>query len=523
MKKKLKFGLGGLLLLVGVTALSGCTASFCSDKDKAHMLFAFDYGVTDYKDVEEPIDPSEQGYYYHWKDNNTYEKLDLKAGVKFTTSYEFCKTIDDINASAVKDSVNIPSLHYWEVLDALFIEDAFKIAKVEEAENKKLSFELPTNLNELTAEQIRRDLTVEDSTPGLLDVYGYTKFLDENSKDNPLWDSWNKRNTKARRILLDEGYPDDAASNDYTKYYQSKMNSKISSYRSCLATTTDYYGAYGPHAIPVEIEGKAWTNWKGLLEFLFVWPIGAFIDVLTKGFLNMGTASGWAQVTAIFIVTIVIRSLILLATFKQTKSNAKMTELQPEITRIQQKYPNANTNPYEKQRMAQEMGALYKKNGVKPLGSLLIMIIQFPIFICVWGAMQGSAYLSSGSFLGLRLSDSIGSTMTSASSWSNGGGLTALLLFLAMSIAQAVAMLLPQHLQKKKAKDVAKLGRNPSQKSQSNKMKWFTYIMLAMIIFMGFSLASGMGVYWFFGALFSIGQTLVTQALTKKSQRKGKK
>ena len=518
MKKKLKFGLGGLLLLVGVTALSGCTASFCSDKDKAHMLFAFDYGVTDYKSTG-----TEQGYYIHWNNDSTYEKRNLGASVFYTTNLEFCKTIDDINASAVKENIEIPSLHYWEVMDAIFLEDAFKIAKAEEAETKKLSFDLPANPEDLTAEQIRRDLTVEDSIPGLLDVYGYTKFLDEKSEDDPLWDSWNARNTKVRRVLLDEGVPDDAASNDYTKFYQSKMNGKIASYRSCLATTTDYYGAYGPHAIPVEIEGKAWTNWKGLLEFLFVWPIGAFIDVLTKGFLNMGTASGWAQVTAIFIVTIVIRSLILLATFKQTKSTAKMTELQPEITKIQQKYPNANTNPYEKQRMAQEMGALYKKNGVKPLGSLLVMIIQFPIFICVWGAMQGSAYLSSGSFLGLRLSDSIGSTMTNASSWSNGGGLTALLLFLAMSIAQAVAMLLPQHLQKKKAKDVAKLGRNPSQKSQANKMKWFTYIMLAMIIFMGFSLASGMGVYWFFGALFSIGQTLVTQSLAKKSQKKGKK
>jgi membrane protein insertase Oxa1/YidC/SpoIIIJ len=43
--------------------------------------------------------------------------------------------------------------------------------------------------------------------------------------------------------------------------------------------------------------------------------------------------------------------------------------------------------------------------------------------------------------------------------------------------------------------------------------------MMAMIIFMGFSLASGMGVYWFIGALFSVGQTLVTQAITSKKNK----
>jgi membrane protein insertase Oxa1/YidC/SpoIIIJ len=36
-------------------------------------------------------------------------------------------------------------------------------------------------------------------------------------------------------------------------------------------------------------------------------------------------------------------------------------------------------------------------------------------------------------------------------------------------------------------------------------------MMLIMIIFMGFSLPSAMGIYWFFGALISVGQTLITR------------
>ena len=153
------------------------------------------------------------------------------------------------------------------------------------------------------------------------------------------------------------------------------------------------------------------------------------------------------------------------------------------------------------------------------------MVIQFPVFICVWGALSGSAALSSGEVLNLKLSLTIREVIFDASNWwipANGGlpsAVTALFLFLLMAGAQAVSMLLPQWMQKARAKKVAKTGKNPAADSQNNKMKWFTYIMLAMIIFMGFSLVSAMGVYWFVGALISIGQTLIMQSIAAKRKK----
>ena len=151
------------------------------------------------------------------------------------------------------------------------------------------------------------------------------------------------------------------------------------------------------------------------------------------------------------------------------------------------------------------------------------MIIQFPVFICVWGALSGSAALSTGSFLNLNLSSSISSVLFNASEWNiaNGGGaLTALFLFIFMALAQAVAMLLPQWMQKAKQKKVTKLGKNPARQQQNRNMQIFTWVMLAMIIFMGFSLASGMGVFWLIGALFSVAQTLITQMIMAKKAKK---
>jgi membrane protein insertase Oxa1/YidC/SpoIIIJ len=92
-----------------------------------------------------------------------------------------------------------------------------------------------------------------------------------------------------------------------------------------------------------------------------------------------------------------------------------------------------------------------------------------------------------------------------------------------MAGSQVVSMLLPQWIQKSKLKKLEKLGKNPAQKQQDNKMKWFTYIMMVMIIVMGFSLASAMGVYWLIGALISIAQTLITNAVNNRKTHKKKK
>mgnify|MGYP003319401613 CR=1 FL=1 len=128
---------------------------------------------------------------------------------------------------------------------------------------------------------------------------------------------------------------------------------------------------------------------------------------------------------------------MLLVTIRSTQANAKMQALQPELTRIQNKYPNANTNQYEKQRMAEEMQKLYKKNGINPLSTLITLIVQFPVFICVWGALQGAASLSTDAVLGLNLSLTIREVLFDSRYWTaagNFGAVTALVLFILIHV-----------------------------------------------------------------------------------------
>lgn len=505
MKKKLKIGLLISALFGGTILLSSCTANFCTLKDQSRMLFAYENGVTTYYNSGDPDKPAEA------------KPLDGFDDVYYYANYSNSANILEVIKKGKEAGVSVPDLEnkdgqldFFVALDRFVLEDAMARAS---ASGK----------------------TLDDVLQSLYQ-YGYLKFYDEKSKDNAqIWENfdyyWNKT---TEYIVSSKGSIDFVPSSDFKKQYKTTIGATINANRSCLTTMEGNYGLYGPSKEHVILEAKnygdAWN--KGFFEGLLVWPIGAFIDTLATGFgYNVATGTptnGVPQLLAILVVTVVIRLFMVLVTFKQTMGNAKMTELQPEITKIQAKYPNANTNRYEKQKMAEEMQKIYKKNKINPFSTIFVLIIQFPIFICVWGALSGSAVLTNGEFLGLRLGESISSVLFNGTNWTaagNYGAVTALFLFILMGVAQTISMLLPQWMQKARAKKVAKLGKNPAQKSQDNKMKWVTYIMLIMIIIMGFSLVSAMGVYWLVGALFSIAQTLITQKIIdiKKNKNKGAK
>ena len=506
MKKSTKIGLGIGGLLLGTLLLSGCTNSFCSTVDKAHILYAIDHGVCEYYATEDEAKAASESY-----------GLVPGTNVYFAASYDNCGNLRKIINAASKEGISIPSIRYYVALDHVVLDYAIQQRAAEDTTK--------------TVEEIKANLTVEEigsakENKGLLYDYGYLKFYGTNTKESKkLWDNWVSFDNEVRTTYVGTLIYDiaECPNSDYLTYYKKQMSNTIGGYRSCLAIKNGNYGKYGAEEIEVQIQSKsygyAWRN--GPLSGLLVWPIGALLDVTTEAFAK-GVGQGWAQLLAILIVTIIVRALMLVATFKQTTASSKMQELQPELAKIQAKYPNSNTNQYEKQRLAMETQALYKKHKINPLTSILVMIVQFPVFICVWGAMQGSAQLSSGEFLHLNLATSISSVLTNWSNWAHptSGVWTALVLFLLMAGAQTVAMLLPQWLNSAKKKKVAKLGRNPAQKESDNKMKWFTYIMLAMIIFMGFSLVSALGVYWLVGALFSIAQTLITHAIMNRKKHK---
>ncbi|MCF0117153.1 MAG: membrane protein insertase YidC [Bacilli bacterium] len=458
-----------VLKVAGVIAsafvFTGCNTNFCSVNDKAHILYQYDSGLAYEGGV---IDISNVKY--------------TEDGILEFANPEITKLMTKIASSC-----DLPSAHYFVAIDNM----VFDLAKNAATADEQATF---------TQEQI-------------LTKYGYLKFagtvLKKDKEVDTLWANYDKIVSNLNETMDPTYLP----GNTFTSQYKTQLNNYGSSKRTCL---TPVDGEFGKNEDLV-IEGKSWGYaWKkGPIEGLIVYPVSWLAHTFQTG-LAKGMPNGWASALAILFVTLIVRSILILATFKSTMSQQKMTSLQPELAKIQAKYPNSNTNQYEKQRLAQDQMALYKKHGINPFSSLLVIIIQFPIFIGVWGALSGSAVLTTGSVFGLYLSDSISNVIFT---WSmDGAWWTAAVLFLLMTAAQIVSTKLPQWMQKKATKKVAKMGKNPAQDQSNKTMKYMSTFMIIMIVFMGFTLPSGMGLYWLVGALLSIVQTVVTQAIMKKKK-----
>lgn len=455
MKKKFKtiLKVASVMLFTGI--ISGCTANFCSVKDKGRMMYAYDSGL---------------------KENGEYNA-------------NFTKIIE----AAEKKGYDEGSLLFWEEIDV----------KVE------------TAIQEAA-------LTGNHQNYEIHEYYGYLKFTGEkiNSKGKASdalwvnWDSWYLEIKNSQFTIVQEGQnvvlpgTSIVPNADFVKFYKSQMEAFAAKNRSCITPTSGKYD--GKEGTIIIIEGKTWGDAfnKGIIEGLLVYPISWLLNSISNGFGN----GGWGQVLAILFVTLIVRGLLMAATFKSTMAQQKMTALQPELAKIQSKYPNSNTNRAEKERLAQEQMALYKRNKINPFAQIFVMLLQFPIFIAVWGAMNGSAILASDSVWGLNLAATLGSEMLKFNA-------VAIVLFVLMSVAQWASTKMPQWMQKAAVKKVAKLGKNEAQEKQNKQMKMISNIMLIMIIVMGFSLPSAMGVYWLIGALISIGQTYITQTIMRRKRR----
>jgi YidC/Oxa1 family membrane protein insertase len=82
---------------------------------------------------------------------------------------------------------------------------------------------------------------------------------------------------------------------------------------------------------------------------------------------------------AIILLTLAIRILLFPLMHTSTVSMRKMQKLQPKVKEIQARYKKKKTDPQARAKMNQEMMALYKQEGVNPMGGCLPMLVQLPI------------------------------------------------------------------------------------------------------------------------------------------------
>ncbi|MCH3924441.1 MAG: membrane protein insertase YidC [Bacteroidales bacterium] len=219
-----------------------------------------------------------------------------------------------------------------------------------------------------------------------------------------------------------------------------------------------------------------------LLQWLNRFVIIPVFDFLSGFDLSMGII--------ILILTILVKIVLFPLAYKSFASTAKMKIIQPEVDKINEKYPKQDQAMQKQQAM---MG-LYKRAGINPMAGCLPMLLQFPILVAMFRFFPSSIELRQQSFLwadDLSTYDSIVNMPFNIPFYGNHVSLFCLLMTVAQLIYTKWTM---------------------TQQSQNNSvpgMKFMMYLMPIFMLFMLNSFSAALNYYYFISLLFSIIQMWV--------------
>jgi YidC/Oxa1 family membrane protein insertase len=104
---------------------------------------------------------------------------------------------------------------------------------------------------------------------------------------------------------------------------------------------------------------------------------------------------GWS----IVILTVIINMIMFPLRHKQVVSMRKMQSIQPEVKVIQDRYAKLKATDPAKQKMNQELMALYRERGVNPAAGCLPMLLPLPVFFAFYSLLYTAIELRGAPFL----------------------------------------------------------------------------------------------------------------------------
>ena len=223
---------------------------------------------------------------------------------------------------------------------------------------------------------------------------------------------------------------------------------------------------------------------------------------------------GIAWVLSIIGLTIVVRLLIMPLFVKQIRASRGMQLLQPEMQALQAKY-KGKKDPESRQRMNEEMMALYRKHGTNPLASCLPILVQMPIFFALFRVLASLGAVASGrpaiGPLTMELAKQVQASSVFGASLSShflGSSDTrvkvvTVVMIIIMSVTQWYTM---AQLSMKNMSTDSLNSDNPMIRSQ----RMMLYVMPVIFAVSGVNFQIGVLVYWVVSNLWTMGQQFFT-------------
>ena len=220
-------------------------------------------------------------------------------------------------------------------------------------------------------------------------------------------------------------------------------------------------------------------KYEGLWTSIFIKPL-AFV------LLWLGRLVGNYAVSLI-IISIIIRLISFPITKKTALQSELMKKAQPEIEKMIKKYKDKQDQE-SMMRQSQEMMMVYKKYNISPMSGCIFAMLQLPLFIAFFEAVQRTPALFEDKFLGLQLGTTpmVGITSTTF-------------------IAYLILMLLIA------ATTFYSFKMNMTGNNMDPSMKMMPIMMSVIIIITALFMPSALGIYWVTSNLLTIIQNIVVK------------
>jgi YidC/Oxa1 family membrane protein insertase len=230
-------------------------------------------------------------------------------------------------------------------------------------------------------------------------------------------------------------------------------------------------------------------------------PLIAWLANILKFFLELFYRLIPNYGVAIILLTILIKVILFPLTHKSFESTARMQALQPKIAELREKYKN---NP---QKLNQETAALYKKEGVNPLGGCLPLLLQLPIFFALYSLLISHFELRGAMFIPGWIPD----LSAPESIWDFSPFTIPFVKWHNLRVLPFV-MLLTTFIQ-------SRLTQAPDSSAQN--MKLMTYAMPIVFFFILYDMPSGLVLYWTMQNVLTIFQQMYTNYRRKRAEAAG--
>lgn len=202
-----------------------------------------------------------------------------------------------------------------------------------------------------------------------------------------------------------------------------------------------------------------------------------------------GLVGDWGL--AIIIITVIFRIIVSPLMHKQAKSNYKMQKIQPQLSKLQEKYAG------DQVRLNQEMQKLYAEAKFNPLAGCLPMLLQMPIFIALFQVLRemGSREeVQNFTFYNLV------PNLTETPSGALGQGIGTFVPYLILMIVFAGATFFPMIQQQLKNKD----------NKQRNQTLIMAVVMSIFMLWISWGSPAGVLLFWGVSSLIGIAQNQFT-------------